>query len=107
LVENQWLQNLTLILAPQGSSCRIVKTVTALKPLICVLGTKSNGWHDIAFRVQGGGVVRAYQARLSFNGKIYTVGKRSSEKAAGEVIVPLDVEQKPLFNESGGKLREC
>jgi hypothetical protein len=46
--------------SPQGSSCRIVKTVTVLKPPIRVLGTKSNSWHDIAFRVQGGGVVRAY-----------------------------------------------
>jgi hypothetical protein len=62
-----------------------------------VLQTKSNGWHDIAFRVQGGGVVHAYEASLSFNGKTYAIGKRSTEKVAGEVIVPLDQEANPLF----------
>jgi hypothetical protein len=47
--------------------------------------------------------VRAYEARLSFNGRTYprnpTVlpARRLTEKVTGEVVVPLDAEGKPLY----------
>ena len=63
----------TLVLAPQGSSYQVITKIMITRPPIRILATKSNGWHDIAVRVQGGGVVRAYEAKLSFNGKSYPI----------------------------------
>lgn len=90
----------TLILAPEGSSYRVVKTITVAQLPIRVLGTKSNGWHDIVFRVQGGGVEHAYEAKLSFNGKTYhsiSPARRLTTKAQGEIVVPSDAEGKLLY----------
>jgi hypothetical protein len=61
----------TLILEPKGSTYRVITKVTITRPPIRVLRTKTNGWHDLAVRVQGGVVVRAYEVKLPFNGKSY------------------------------------
>jgi hypothetical protein len=85
----------TLILAPKNSSYRLVTSITITRPPIRVLNTKSNGWHDITVQVQGGGIIRAYEAELSFDGKTYPrnpsvpPARRLSEKVAGEEVVPL------------------
>jgi len=85
----------TLILTPKDSSYRVVTSITITRPPIRVLTTKSNGWHDITVQVQGGGIVRAYEAKLSFNGKTYPhnpsipPARRLAEKVAGEEVVPV------------------
>jgi hypothetical protein len=93
----------TLILAPEGSSYKVVTSITIVWPPIRVLGTKSNGWHDIGVMVHGGGTDPAYEAKLSFNGETYPSNptmppaRRLTEKVAGEVVVPLNAVGKPLY----------
>ena len=93
----------TLILIPEGPSYGVVAKITIAKLPIRVLTTKSYGWHDIAVRVQGGGIAQAYEARLSFNGKRYPSNpsvppaQRLTEKVAGEVVIPPEAEGTPLY----------
>src|ERR1019366_6602930 len=60
-----------LILAPEGTSYRVVTKTTITRLPIRVLATKSNGWHDISVVVAGGGTQPGYEAELSFDGKTY------------------------------------
>lgn len=48
----------TLILEPDGGSYTIVTSMTITRPPICILKTKSNGWHDISVFVAGGFTIR-------------------------------------------------
>lgn len=83
----------TLVLAPHGRSYRIVTTITITWPPILVLVNKSHGWHDIAVRVEGGGIQPGYEAVLRFNGRTYpsnpTVppARPSSKKVSGRVVI--------------------
>jgi hypothetical protein len=92
----------TLILAPEGSSYRVVTRITIAWPPLRVLETRSHGWHDIAVGVQGGGIQPGYEAKLSFDGHTYpsnpTVppSQRLRGKAAGKVVVPSDAKGKLL-----------
>jgi hypothetical protein len=85
----------TLILVPKDSSYEVVTKITIVRPPIRILVTKLNGWHDIAVRVQGGGIIKAYEAKLSFNGRTYPrnpsvpPARRLVEKVAGEEVVPI------------------
>ena len=73
------------------------------RPPIRVLSTKTNGWHDLAVHVQGGGVVHAYEARLPFDDKSYPISPSMpgaqplTTEIAGEVIVPTSVAGEPLY----------
>lgn len=93
----------TLILAPSDSSYRVVTKITISRPPIRILASKSNGWHDISVRVQGGGIVQAYEARLPFNGKTYPSNpstlpaQRLVGRAPGEVVIPLTRDEMPLY----------
>jgi len=93
----------TLVLVPNNSSYKIVSRIVTTRPPIRVLVTKSNGWHDLSVRVQGGGILRAYEAKLSFNGKSYPFSPSSPRaqrlvgKVAGQVLVPLGAEGTPLY----------
>ncbi len=93
----------TLILAPKDSSYKVVTRITITRPPIRVLTTKSYGWHDIAVRVQGGGIASAYEAKLSFDGKTYPrnpstpPARRLVEKVPGEVVVPFPVKGTPIY----------
>jgi hypothetical protein len=92
-----------LILAPEGSSYKVVTETTITRPPIRVLATKSNGWHDIGLWVQGGGIQPGYEAELSFDGKSYPrnpsapPARRLAEKAAGEIVIPPKAEGNPLY----------
>jgi hypothetical protein len=94
----------TLILSPKDASYDVVAKITVTRLPIRVLTTKSNGWHDIAVRVQGGGVIRAYDAELRFNGQTYpnnpTVPPAVPlhKEPVGKVVVPLGIVGKPLYN---------
>ena len=85
----------TLVLVPRDSSYTVVTKIIIVRPPIRMLVTKSNGWHDIAVRVQGGGIINAYEAELSFNGKTYPrnpsvpPARRLAEKVAGEEVIPI------------------
>jgi hypothetical protein len=85
----------TLVLVPTDSSYTVVTKITIVRPPIRILVTKSNNWHDIAVRVQGGGIINAYEAKLSFNGRTYPRNPsvppagRLAEKVAGEEVVPI------------------
>ena len=92
-----------LVLAPKDSSYKVVTKITISRLPIRILTTKSNGWHDIAIRVHGGGIRRAYDSKLSFNGKTYPSNpsappaRRLVKGEAGDVIVPLTAAGKPLY----------
>jgi hypothetical protein len=92
----------TLILVPNDSSYKVVTRIMVTRPPIRVLATKSHGWHDLAVRVQGGGDVRAYEAKLTFDGKSYPIspangrGQRLTAKVAGKVAVPVDAKGEAL-----------
>jgi hypothetical protein len=85
----------TLILTPKDSSYKVVTSIPIARPPIRVLASKSNGWHDIAVQVHGGGVMHAYEAKLQFNGKKYPSNpsvppaQRLDKKVEGKVVIPL------------------
>jgi hypothetical protein len=91
-----------LILAPQSSTYKVLTKTTITQPPIRVLTTKSNGWHDIAVRVEGGGII-GHDAKLSFDGRKYPSNPsvppaiRVSEEAAGKVVISVETEGQPLF----------
>jgi hypothetical protein len=93
----------TLILTPKGLSYKLVTKVTITRLPIRVLTSKSNGWHDLSVRVQGGGVSHAYEAKLSFNGITYPSNpsrppaRRLGKKAAGKEVVSLTSEGTALY----------
>ena len=83
----------TLVLAPTGSSYKLITRIPITHPPIRVLAKKSNGWHNIAVWVQGGGIQPGYEAELRFDGDTYpsnpTVppARRLTKKVAGQVLV--------------------
>lgn len=93
----------TLILAPEGTSYQIVAKITIVQLPIRVLATKSNGWHDIAAQVAGGGIQLGYEAKLSFNGKKYpgnpTVppARQLHRKVEGRIVMPVTAEDEALY----------
>lgn len=93
----------TLVLAPDGATYRVVSRILITRPPIRVLTTKSHGWRDISVRVQGGGDVVGYEARLSFDGTSYPISPSNNraEKlktdVPGDVVIPPDVKVIPLY----------
>jgi hypothetical protein len=93
----------TLILKPEGASYRVLTSLTITRPPIHVLTSKSNGWHDIAVQVGGGGILHAYEAKLSFDGKTYphnptvSPAKRLSNKPDGKTVIFSNAKPTPLF----------
>src|SRR5437763_667519 len=74
LMGNGWCGSggcITLILARDGSSWRIVTKLTITRAPIKVLASSSNGWHDLSVVVRGGGILQSYQAQLGFDGRSY------------------------------------
>ncbi|HYI39328.1 MAG TPA: hypothetical protein VE053_03310 [Allosphingosinicella sp.] len=69
-----------------------VSRLTVSWPPIRVLDSKSNGWHDIAVWVQGGGILPGYEARLRFDGKGYPtnpslVPREKGEPPKGRIVI--------------------
>jgi hypothetical protein len=93
----------TLVLAHEGSSFRIVTSITIGWPPIRVLSIKTKGWHDLAIWVQGGGIQPGYEADLPFDGKTYPINpsmppaRRLLTKVPGEVVVPKGAEGVLLY----------
>lgn len=84
----------TLILTPQGSSYRVVTSITMGWPPIRLLDAKSYGWHDLGIWVQGGGIQPGYEADLAFDGKTYPSNpsvppaRRLLSMTPGTVVIP-------------------
>jgi hypothetical protein len=93
----------TLVLAPDRDSYKVVTKIAITRPPIRVLATKTNGWHDLSVWVRGDGIQPGYEAELPFDGKSYPTNpstppaRRQVEKIGGEVVVPLKVEGKSLY----------
>jgi len=60
-----------LILAPLGSSFKLLGKITIVHLPVRLLPTMKNGRPDIGVTVQGGGIQAGYEAVLSFNGESY------------------------------------
>jgi hypothetical protein len=92
----------TWILEPTGSSYRVVTRITIARPPIRLLNTKTNGWHDISVIVAGGGIMAAYEAKLSFDGKKYpgnpsiAPAQQLTQNVPGKIIVPVGITGSPL-----------
>jgi hypothetical protein len=93
-----------LILAPKGTSYRVVTRTTVTRLPIRVLATKSNSWHDISVVVAGGGIQPGYDAVLSFDGKTYPrnpstpPARRLEGKVEGKIVMPVTGEGTPLYH---------
>jgi len=92
-----------LVLSSQDSDYRIISEVSITRPPIRVLNTRTNGWHDLGVVVQGGGILNAYESKLSFDGTSYpdnpTVPPAQPLKhtAAGKVVISGTEDAVPLF----------
>jgi hypothetical protein len=80
----------------------VVTKTTVTRPPIQVLASKSNGWHDIAVRVAGGGIANGYDAELSFDGRKYPSNPTvpPARRVAEEVAATVDSVHgrgKPLY----------
>jgi hypothetical protein len=93
----------TWVLAPKGSSYRVVSKISIVQLPIRALATKSHGWHDLGVKVRGGGILPGYEAKLSFNGRTYphnpsvAPAKRITEAVAGKILIPESAQGIPLF----------
>jgi hypothetical protein len=59
------------VLSPNGLSFRVVTQISVVHLPVRLLTTSSHGWRDLGVRVAGGGVRKAYEARLRFDGRRY------------------------------------
>lgn len=60
-----------LVLRRQGGSWQEVTRLTVTWPPVKILESRTNGWQDLSVYVRGGGIVRGYDAVLSFDGRTY------------------------------------
>jgi hypothetical protein len=92
-----------VILKPQDNAYRVVAEFTLVRLPLCVLRTRTNGWRDLSFRVQGGGVVHGYSVVISFDGTQYPNNPspipihRSSDECEGDIIFPLSTEGELIY----------
>jgi len=96
----------TLVLAPDGSSYKVITKITITRLPIRVLKAKSNGWHDLGVMVRvwyGEGDVYAREAELSFDGRSYPSNpsippaRMLSKRVEGEVVILSTTEGSPLY----------
>jgi len=59
------------VLSPHGRSYRLVMNSSVTQLPIRLLPTSTRGWRDVGVTVWGGGITRAYMARLRFDGHGY------------------------------------
>lgn len=62
---------MALLLRPADGSFKVIDRFTLVRLPIVVLSSKTNGWHDIAMSVEGGGIVPGRMAILRFDGHKY------------------------------------
>jgi hypothetical protein len=105
LVSNEWCGSggcNTFILVRDANTWRIVTSITVTRPPIRVLTNRVNGWLSIGVWVQGGGILRGYEAELCFDGRSYPSSpslppaRRLDRKVAGLVVIPSIADAVPL-----------
>ena len=92
-----------LVLTREGSSYKLISSIPATRLPIRVLETKSHGWQDLSVMIQGGGILRAYEELVRFDGERYA--KTSSDspesqprlKRKGKAVLSLKNKEEPLF----------
>lgn len=92
-----------LILAPAGTSYKVVSRVPAVRLPIWVLVTKTNGWRDIGVVGRKSGNEPLYQAILSFDGKSYPYVSEGAElpldgDTQGKIVIPASAKATPLYH---------
>jgi hypothetical protein len=92
-----------LILEPTGSSFKVLGRVTIVQLPIRLLRTMRNGHPDIGVFVQGGGILLAYEAVLTFNGRKYPSNPslppaRKASSIQGKAIITTTQDSVPLYN---------
>jgi hypothetical protein len=60
-----------LVLRREGPSFKIISKTTITRTPIRILPTRSHGWSDLGVTVAGGGITKAYVARIPFDGSGY------------------------------------
>ena len=89
-----------LILAPEGTSYKVVTKTTVTRLPIRMLATKSNGWHDISVVARTNGVEPLYDSILSFDGKTYPgspPARRLGGKVERKIVIPVTADDIPLY----------
>ena len=75
------------LLEPKGDSFTVIDRFTLARLPIRILPSTTNGWHDIAMPVQGGGITDEHMTILKFNGRAYpsnpSMAPKLAEKLAG------------------------
>ena len=92
-----------LILAPEGTSYRVVTKAPVTRLPIRVLATKSNGWHDISVVARINGIEPLYEEVLSFDGETYTSNPFAPSTPPfkgedhGKIVIPATAKGAPLY----------
>ncbi len=92
-----------LVIAPEGSSYKVITKMTIVRLPVRILASRTNGWRDIGVKVRGGSATAEYEAQLRFNGKKYpsnpTVApaERAKPGTLGDVVIPNTVAGASLF----------
>ncbi|QNI31356.1 hypothetical protein H7849_20065 [Alloacidobacterium dinghuense] len=91
-----------LVLEPIESSFKVLGRVTIVQLPIRLLHSTSHGYPDIGVTVQGGGILSAYEAVLSFNGERYHSNPslppaRKPTAVQGKIIISSTDESVPLY----------
>ena len=107
LLSNGWCGSggcTTLVLEDRNGAFRLVSEIPISNPPIRVLTTRSHGWRDLGVMVSGGGIRRAYEAKLSFDGSTYPTdptvspAKPMAVQQGRTVISPKDPVRSVQFN---------
>ena len=84
-----------LILADLGGTFKVVSRITITQLPIRVLQSKNHGWRDLGVTVSGGGIEKAFEARLAYDGRAYRanpslVGRKPHHPPGGRVLISAD-----------------
>jgi hypothetical protein len=85
----------TLVLADEGETFKVVSKITITQLPIRVLNSTSHGWRDLGVTVGGGGIQKAYEATLSYDGRTYPANPsvlpaRQRSPRNGRVLISAD-----------------
>jgi hypothetical protein len=106
LVGPQWCGSggCTVLILTEGPAFAVLTKITVVRAPIRVLAAKTNGWHNLAVRVQGGAVTQGYEAILEFDGKSYPgnptlpPARPARRKVKGKVAIGTSLKElKPLY----------
>jgi hypothetical protein len=91
-----------LVLAQKDASYKVIARIPGVRLPIRVLNDKSQGWHDLSVWIQGGGIIRGYEARVRFDGTTYieesqASGEARTQKSKGEIVLSSKDKVVPLY----------